>query len=325
MDTQSHAEAGSDRLGNLPVTLFGSVMGLGGLALAYLRAARVLGLPAAIGSVLLHAAAGWCAVLTVLYAIKLVRRFPQVRAEFQHPVVMNFFPAFSISLLILATGFLTQRPALARVLWYAGAALHLLLLLRMLSVWFHRPMHIQAINPAWFIPVVGTVIAPIAGVEVAGSEAGWFFFSIGILFWLALFAIVLYRIIFHDPLPDRLLPTLFILIAPPAVGMVASVRLNGSVGGCERVLFYFALFTLLMLVSMADRFRRVRFYVSWWAYTFPLDAIAIAALVMAHHTRTPFFEGLAWVLLGLATLVVAIVLVRTLIAAARREICVAEG
>ena len=31
------------------------------------------------------------------------------------------------------------------------------------------------------------------------------------------------------PLPERLLPTVFILIAPPAVGFIAYVRLTGGV------------------------------------------------------------------------------------------------
>jgi tellurite resistance protein len=45
--------------------------------------------------------------------------------------------------------------------------------------------------------------------------------------WLVLFTIIMNRIIFHNPLPQKLLPTLIILIAPPAVAMLSLASLHG--------------------------------------------------------------------------------------------------
>ena len=59
-----------------------------------------------------------------------------------------------------------------------------------------------------------------AGVHLVSPEIFWFFFSIGLVFWLVLLAIVLYRLFFHEHLPARLAPTLFILLAPPSVGFI---------------------------------------------------------------------------------------------------------
>ena len=48
-------------------------------------------------------------------------------------------------------------------------------------------------NP-WFIPVVGNIIVPIAGVDDAPAEVSWFFFSFGLIFWIALFTLDIIKI-----------------------------------------------------------------------------------------------------------------------------------
>ena len=118
-------------------------------------------------------------------------------------------------------------------------------MLYVLHVWFnHEHLKIAHLNPAWFIPAVGNILVPIAGVGLGYIELSWFFFSIGILFWIVLFTIIMNRVLFHEPLPAKLAPTLFILIAPPAVGFVSYIGLTGGGGidGFARILFYGALF-----------------------------------------------------------------------------------
>lgn len=312
------------RLAHLPITLYGSVMGLCGLAIAYLRAGTILLWPMLIGQLLIYFAFVWFLVLSGFYAAKLVRYPRAVRAEFDHPIKMNFFPAFSISLLLFSIGFLHLHPGLARVLWWTGASLHLLATLKILHVWVTRDMHVHSINPAWFIPVVGNILAPIAGVSLAHTEIAWFFFGVGLFYWIALFAIVFNRIVFHDPLPEKLIPTLAIMLAPPAVGFIASHKLTGHLGDFERILFYIAFFMLLFVLSHANRFRKSPYYVSWWAYTFPLAAATIAILLYYHLTDLTAFRFLGAIMLGLTSVVVAYVLVHTVAAALRGEICRAE-
>jgi len=57
-------------------------------------------------------------------------------------------------------------------------------------------------------------------------ELSWFFFSVGLIMWAVMFTIIMNRIIFHNPLPQKLMPTLFILIAPPAVALISLTILN---------------------------------------------------------------------------------------------------
>lgn len=313
------------RLEHFPVAFFAAVMGTTGLALAWQTAHRVLDLPAAVGAVLQWWALALFAALAVLYLAKLATHRQAVMQEFAHPIRLNFFPAISISLLLLGAASAHSLPTVAPLLWSAGAVLHLGFTLAVMSSWIHHTRYeIRHANPAWFIPVVGNIVAPVGGVLFAPPEVSWFFFSIGLVFWIVLMTIVMNRLFFHEPLPERLTPTLFILIAPPAVGFVAWVRMHGGeIDAFARILYYVALFLTLLLASNALRFFRLRFFLSTWAYSFPLAAMTIATLLMAEHGGGVFVP-LAWLFLTVLTLVLALLTLRTAQGALRGEICVPE-
>lgn len=298
------------------------VMGLSGLAIAWRRAESVFGLdiPVSQGPLLLAVLS--FLVLLGLYGLKVLRFPDAVRSELGHPVQINFFPAVSISFILLAIALIPRFPALGGVLWMLGSGLHLLLTLYVMGVWIHHQhFEIHHINPAWFIPVVGNCLVPIAGVPLGYGELSWFFFSVGMVFWLLLFAIILYRVLFHNPLPEHLMPTFFILIALPAAGFLGYLQLTGGLDPFARVLYYIGLFLTLLLLTQASRFFGIRYYLSWWAYSFPLAAITIATLVMYEQTGIHAFAAIAWALLTLVTLMVLYLLYRTAQAVRARSIC----
>lgn len=316
----------ASRLQHLPVSFFAVVMGLAGLAIAWSRATSVLPwAPAGLGAAIGWLATGVFALLALLYAAKAVLHAGEVRAEFRHPVRLNFFPAVSISLLLLSIVFLRSAPDAARLLWLIGTPLHLGFTLVVMNRWIHHTgIEVAHVNPAWFIPVVGNVLVPVAGVAFYPADLSWFFFAIGIVFWIVLMTIVMYRLFFHAPLPERLTPTLFILVAPPAVGFVAYVNLVDAVDAFAHVLWSTALFLTLLLATNALRFLRLRFFLSSWAYSFPLAAMTIATLAMAHRTGSATYAVLATALLAVLSAVLAALAVRTLLAVARGEICLPD-
>lgn len=313
------------RLAHYPVPLFATVMGSSGLAIAWKKANHVLGLPSGIGLFLQWWALLLFVVVGLGYLAKAVTHWQAVRKEYAHPIRLNFFPTISISLLLLAIAFAETLAGFAIILWSVGSALHLTFTLIVMSSWIHHTRYeIKHLNPAWFIPIVGNVIVPVVGVNFAPATVSWFFFSIGIMFWIVLLTIVMYRLFFHEPLPERLTPTLFILIAPPAVGFIAWLKLNGGqIDAFALILYNVALFLTLLLASNALRFFRLPFFLSTWAYSFPLAAITIATLIMAERSGG-FFIALSWLLLIVLSLVLLLLTLRTLQAALRGEICVPE-
>ncbi|MBA1148540.1 C4-dicarboxylate ABC transporter [Ectothiorhodospiraceae bacterium WFHF3C12] len=316
---------GMTRLGNFPISFFAMVMGLSGLTIAWEKAAGTLNAPRWPGIVLLYLVGAIFLVIALVYALKVARHRAAVAAELRHPVKLSFFPTISISLILLAICTQGSAMTLSFWLWAVGSALHLLFTLYVMNVWMHHEQfQIHHINPAWFIPVVGNILVPIAGVTHGYPTLSWFFFSVGLLFWLVLLTIIFYRMFFHQPLPQKLVPTFFILIAPPAVGFVSYVRLTGDVDAFAQILFNVALFLTLLLVTQINRFIRLRFFLSWWAYSFPLAAMTVATLLMYELTGVAWMRPLGMLLLVLVTAVVAGLLARTALAIARREICVEE-
>jgi tellurite resistance protein len=313
------------RLKNFHVSWFAVIMGLGGLSIAWGRAEELLGLPFRVSPALLVVTTLLFLVIAGLYGLKALKYRAAVLKEWGHPVKMSFVPTFSIGLILLAIAWLPTSAAYSKLLWSVGTLLHLGLTLYILTQWIHQEkFQIAHLNPAWFIPVVGNILVPIAGVHHAPIEISWFFFSLGLLFWPVLLAILFYRMIFHPSLPERLMPTLFILIAPPAVGFLSYVRLTGEVDAFAQILYNSALFFTLLLLVQVKWFARLKFFLSWWAYSFPLAAITIASLLMYHHLGSPMYLRLSGVLLGIVTVVIAGLVARTALAVARREICVEE-
>ena len=300
-------------------------MGLSGLTIAWQKAHIALGAPDIVWQLIASFTSALFLGLLTFYGIKALRFPGAVKMEWKHPVRVNFFPTISISLLLLGIVWLETAPLLSQLLWIAGTLIHLAFTFAILNSWmYHTHYDIKHANPAWFIPVVGNLFVPICGVHFASPEISWFFFSIGMIFWIVLMTIVFYRIFFHEAIPARLLPTLFILLAPPAVGFIAYGMLVPQLDAFGRVLYYTALFLTLLLGSNALRFIRGGFFLSAWAYSFPLAAMTIASFGMAKRSGIDFFHWIAEALLTIVSVVVLVLVTKTIRAIRQGAICVPE-
>lgn len=315
------------RLEHLPVTFFGATMGLAGLALAWRRASSLLDAPAVVGKSLFWVAlVGFVAVLTG-YVAKIVVHPGAVRAEASHPVRLAFLPTPGIALVLLAAGGQEFVPQLSEVLWWVGATVQLLVTLYVLSTWIGQQHFAWThVTPAWFIPVVGLSAAPLAGARFAPEGISWFFLGTGVIFWIALLPLILARLFLQgEPLPAKLAPTLAILIAPPAVILLAYLRLvPGSVATpVPQMLFGMAVFFALLVATQAPSLVKAPFAISAWAYSFPLAALSVATTVMADHYGGALVAA-AWVLIASVSGVVTILVARTAIAIAANTLFVPE-
>lgn len=318
----THAEMTEGRLAHFPVTFFATVMGMAGLTLALHAAEAALGLAVAVSAAVYAVTVALFAVIGAVYLAKALRHPSEVAAEWRHPVKLAFFPAISISLLLLATAGLPHLPGVARPLWLLGAGLQAVLTIAVITGWIGtRAFEHGQLSPAWFIPAVGNVVAPIAGAQLGYAELSWYFISVGLIFWLVLLTLVFNRLVFHDPLPGRLQPTLVILIAPPAVGFAAWLRLAGEVGPFGHILLNSAYFFTLVVAVQMPRIVRLPFAMSFWALSFPFAAVTIASFAYAQAMGSAAHRLIGTGLLAVLVVIIAALVLRTGQAMARGEIC----
>ena len=309
------------RIAQLPAAFFGAVLGLVALGLAWRSASQVFGAPGWIGDLITALGAFAFLLLAAFYAMKMVRAPAAVLAELLHPGQSSFFGTITISFTLLAAAALPWSRPIAEVLWAAGEALQALLIVVVFRNWIARPMEFEHIHPGWFILMVGIVVGVPPGVAMGHTELSWACLALGTLSAVALYPIVLFRLFFQAPLPPALRPTLFILIAPPALIFSAYFSLNGEhLDAFAHGLFFAALFFTILVLSLPHLFIGLPFAVSWWAYTFPLDAMTVAALAYHAQIGTAASGAVALALLALTTAIVAVVTVRTVLALGRGEL-----
>ena len=156
------------KLANFPIVLFASVMGIGGLSLAFKKASVAFNHQ----DFLAWSAFGFAilafiifTLLFVCYGAKILYYFKAFKEDLTHQVKINFLSSVPISMLIITafwSDFISKESGFWWVIlgsFYVASALQLILSLYVMSFWFKESMK----TPAWFIPIVGNLIVPLSG------------------------------------------------------------------------------------------------------------------------------------------------------------------
>ena len=313
-----------DRLKFFPIMMYAVVMGLGGLTITYQKAALWLNFSPIIGQFFTYLTTILFIAISVIYAIKILKYRVSVKKEFSDPVRINFFAAISISMLMLAIIYKEEFSIVSAIFWYFGTILHFYLTMYTVSFWINQNQQLDHSNPAWFIPIVGNVLVPVGGVGFVDLTVLIYFFSVGMFFWIILFSVILNRIIFHNQMAVKFMPTLFILIAPPAIGFIAYFKMFGVVDNFAMTLFSLALFFTLLVAFMYKNFIKIKFFISWWAFVFPIAAMAISTMLLYHINGSTFLLLLSYLMVTAVTIIISIVSYQTIIHIRKKEICIEE-
>jgi len=282
-------------------------MGLAGLSLAWGRATPLLGDMAGAGALVLAGAAVLVFVLLLVLSWVRWQRYPEaLAAELKHPVRHAFVATIPVSMILLATCgvSLLGTQAWLAVLWWAGSLTQLGVTLWVVTRWLSADNALTlgwpTLTPALLIPVVGNVLAPLAGASLNAGEWAAAQFGLGLLLWPVLLALVFARMAAKGLWAERLLPLTFITIAPPAVIGSAALQMGGP-GALAWMCWGMALFFLLWSLQLGRRMLAQPFSVAFWSLGFPLAAFATLTLRLAvHHSAA---QALAMIALALASLV----------------------
>ncbi len=255
--------------------------------------------------------------------------FPSaVNHDLSHPVAGSFFPTMPIAVVILALNFLKYPDLFTSVatarelawwMWLVGSiGIYVTGFIVLPRVFHHESVELTHASYGWFIPPVSKLLIPVAGFELAAIFPGRFelafgfsMLSFGVGFFLFLFvgSLVYQRYVLETLPPSRLAATSFIAIAPTAIIAVILFKLmhlfetNPAFGIDPEIVvamstlgiiasWGFAAWAFLMALVIVTSYALradLPYALSWWAFTFPSGALAVAT-------------GVAWKVTGFTSI-----------------------
>ena len=305
------------KLKEVHVGMYGAVMGLAGLGLSARASAPVLPgvfkAPAYFTEpwVLLGALA--LLVLLPLYLLKLFYYPEEVRKDFTNPALLGFCGALPVGMFLVAGGIGPYAPSFGSALWWTGFVLLAAFQVWALSRFLAGSIELAQVNAGWLIVLVGGIVAPGPGVALGHAEAARFVFGVSAALAPLVMALLLYRAVLGAPLPAPLRPSWFILLVPPALVYANGMLLYPGSAFLESLFFASLVLTASLIVVSRGLFEWP-FGAPWWAFTFPLDALAYAAARYAQDHPSALWRAVCAATLALATLAVSVVLVRSIAA-----------
>lgn len=257
----------------LPIPITGLMLALaacGNLLLSYGKIYRYL--CGAIASIIL-----------LLVLIKIITNPKSLKKDLENPVIASVFPTLSMGIMILSTYINLNN--LGFTIWCVGFGLHILLII-FFTVKYILNFNIKKVFPSWFIVYVGIVVASVTSPTFNLGEIGRGCFWFGLIAYLILMPIILYRVFKVKDIPEASLPTLVILAAP------ASLCLAGYLSSFEEksmamvyILLIISQFTLFSVLFKLPSLLKLKFYPSYSAFTFPI-VISSISLKLANNALT---------------------------------------
>ena len=231
-------------------------------------------------------------------------------ADLKHPILSNFYPTVSVAMLVIATGFIIiiHNMPYAEIFWITGALLTFAFGIYIPYISFmSENIKLEHINPAWFIPPVGLIVIPIAGAKIAVNHLGIYgeFLNIinfiswgsGFFLYLALLAVIIYRLILHTPMPGALIPTIWINLGPIGAGTISLLGIattftfltdKSAIYFLGFIFWGFGIWWVLVAIFLTLHYIKklnLKYEMSWWAFIFPLGAF-----VGATHNISSIFK-----------------------------------
>lgn len=298
------------------------VMGLCGLAQAWLRAEPTFG-EWGLGIGLVFAGLAFV-VFTLLSLASIVRLHAHpdaVHADLLHPIKHAFMASFPVSVILLSTlgvglfgGLEARMDRLLTVVWVAGSVLELWATWWVLARWL-RPKEQGGLlwpnlTPVLFIPVVGNVLAPLAGVSLGLEAWATAQFGIGLFLWPVLLTLVIVRMVQAGPLPPKMAPTWFVLLAPPSVVGLSLMALQAPMLVVWAA-WGVALFTLGWALTQWRAIRDLPFGLPHWGMSFPCAAFSALTVRLSQTPQGTWLQTPATVVLALTSLLILGLLVQT--------------
>lgn len=261
------------------------------------------------------------AIIALCILLPLIMKFllhPKcLGADLQHATVGSVVPTLAMALMLISHALLFVSTTVAVSLWLTACSMHVVF---MASFFYHRlqERNLNHLVPSWYVPPIGIVVAALS---VPVATLNWLaigFVYFGLLAYVIMLPIMLYRLISGERVEAARQPTLAILAAPPSLVLAGYL----TVVTTPNLLVVIALLTIALLMTLLvylllTQLLRLPFSPAYSAFTFPLVISATAshkAFVylspLLGHNHLSWLSGVSLIEAVIASLVVAYVAFR---------------
>ncbi|KAG5047593.1 hypothetical protein JHK86_016999 [Glycine max] len=274
-------------------------------------------IPSSVHTLLWFLALFTVATLSFLYILKCLLHFDMIKDEFLSHVGVNylFIPWISWLLLLESSPFLSPTKLYYKVLWWVFVSPLVMLDVKIYGQWFTKGKRFLSIgaNPSSQLSVIGNLVGAQAAAQMGWKESALCMFSLGITHYLVLFVTLYQRLAGNNSVPSMLRPVFFLFFAAPSMASLAWNSICGKFDTTCKMLFFLSFFLFMSLVSRPLLFKKSmkKFNVAWWAYSFPLTALALASAEYEHEVKGVMAHVIMFVLSSVSVLVSLILMVIT--------------
>jgi tellurite resistance protein len=312
----------------VPLNLFSIPFGLAGLGGSWLALADDGGMSRSVANGLfVVSAAVWLIVLGG-YLSYLLSEPSAFRRDLLDPAGSPFASLAVITPMVLAAGGLyPYAPGAGRALLDAFLVLTVVLGAWFAGQWIYGTVPLELFHPGYFLPLVaGGLIGSAGAADVGQHRLAEVLFGLGVTAWIVYGSIIMGRLILGPPLPESLVPTLTIEVAPAAVASLAWFAIDGGrVDLLASVIAGYGLVMALAQLRLLPLYARLHFTPGTWAFTFSWAAVATTALLWINATRPSGYRMWEYVVIAAITALIGAIACRTVLAIARRQLLPVTG
>jgi tellurite resistance protein TehA-like permease len=288
----------------IPLNTFAIALGVAGVAETWSAASAVVELPTAVPQIFWGLAAVALIWLITAHSVRGIRTKSPLREQLRHPAQGPLAAIVPVIGMLLGGDLVAWSPVAGTVLVLVSLTAASVFAGWLVSTWTAGHVELGALHGGYLLPTVaGGFVAAGAADAIGLRDLGWAAFGVASLFWVVMTTLLIARLISRPPLPDALVPTLTVVVAPPAVGGLALFALTDHVS-TPLSLAFAGLTAILAIAQIAliPRYRRLAFTLGFWSFTFPVAAVVSYTITWLGVDGVPG-AGVIAVVLAVATTV----------------------
>jgi len=300
------------RLKDMPIALTGLALGIAGISGAWTNLTGNFTI-----SII-----GVCisSILVLIIILKYILHPKILIEELSCPVLGSVIPTLDMTLMIISSIIVKYNSFLGRSIWIGAIIIHCIFSISFMK---HRmkDFQLEHMVPSWFVPPIGIVVACTTSNEMGFGKLTEILFYFGLILYIIMLPIMLYRILFGDKIANTKLPTFAVMGAP------ANLCLAGYLSFMDHPDYFFAtslaylgIFTTFLVYISFVRIFYIPFSPLYASFTFPLGIGATALLKYAHYLSNinnhisqdyiHIWQGIAYIELFIASIIIIYIFIK---------------